>query len=175
MIGTIAAIVAFVIAAVLAFAATKPDVLRVQRAISIKAPPEKIFPLIDDLHNWAAWSPWEKLDPAMKKTHSGAAHGKGAVYAWEGNAKVGAGRMEITDLSQPSKVTIKLDFLKPLEGHNTAEFTLETQGDATQVSWTMVGPARFISKVMQVFFSMDRMIGKNFEDGLASLKRIAET
>lgn len=175
MIGTIAAIVAFVIAAVLAFAATKPDVLRVQRAISIKAPPEKIFPLIDDLHNWAAWSPWEKLDPAMKKTHSGAAHGKGAVYAWEGNAKVGAGRMEITDLSRPSKVTIKLDFIKPLEGHNTAEFTLETQGDATQVSWTMVGPARFISKVMQVFFSMDRMIGKNFEDGLASLKRIAET
>ena len=175
MIGTIAAVVGFVIAAVLVFATTKPDVLRVRRSISIKAPPERIFPLINDLHNWAAWSPWEKLDPAMKKTHSGAAQGKGAVYAWEGNAKVGAGRMEITNLSQPSKVTIKLDFIKPLEGHNTAEFTLDAQGDATQVTWSMVGPARFITKVMQVFFSMDRMIGKNFEDGLASLKRIAET
>ncbi len=174
MIKIISIVVVVLLAAVLIFAATKPDAFRVERATSIKAPPEKIFTLINDFHNWPAWSPWEKLDPAMKRSHSGATNGKGAVYEWEGNSKVGQGRMEIQDTSSPSKVTIKLDFLKPFEAHNTAEYTLETKGDATKVIWAMYGPSPFMSKVMQVFASMDSMVGKDFETGLANLKAIAE-
>jgi hypothetical protein len=159
---------------ILAYAATKPDSFRVQRSISINAPSEKVFPLINDFHNWSAWSPWEKLDPAMKRTYSGAASGKGAVYAWEGNSEVGAGRMEIIESAPPSKVLIKLDFTQPFEAHNTTEFTIGGKGGATQVTWAMYGPSPYLSKVMQVFVSMDRMIGKDFESGLANLKRVAE-
>ena len=108
----VVAVLAVGIGAVLAIAATKPDTSRVQRSAAIKAPPEKIFPLINDFHRWDAWSPWEKMDPAMKRTHSGAASGKGAVYEWEGNDKVGKGRMEIAESSPPSKVAIKLDFAR---------------------------------------------------------------
>ncbi len=174
MIKTIAVAIAVLIAAILAFAATKPDTFRVERAAEIKAPPEKIFALINDFHQWPAWSPWEKMDPAMRRTHSGAASGKGAVYEWEGNSKVGQGRMEITDAAAPSKLIIKLDFLKPFEGHNNAEYTLQTKGDTTRLTWAMYGPSPFVSKVMQVFVSMDSMIGKDFEAGLANLKAIAE-
>jgi uncharacterized protein YndB with AHSA1/START domain len=174
MIKTVAAIVAVLAAAVLALAAFKPDTFHVQRSISIKAPPAKIFALIDNFRNWDAWSPWEKLDPALKRTFSGAASGKGAVYEWEGNRKVGSGRMEITESSPSSRIVIKLDFIKPPEGHNVAEFTLEEQGDSTRVTWTMQGPAPFISKVIQVFLSMDAMIGQNFETGLENMKTVAE-
>ena len=174
MLKTIAIVVVVLVGALLAFAATKPDTFRVQRAASIKAPPEKIFPLINDLHSWGAWSPWEKLDPAMKRTHSGAASGKGAVYQWEGNGEVGAGRMEIVEASPPSAVRIKLDFLKPFEAHNFAEFTLEPKGDATDVRWTMYGPNTYVSKLMSVFFNMDSMVGKYFESGLANLKAATE-
>ena len=174
MLKTIAIVVVVLVGALLAFAATKPDTFRVQRAASIKAPPEKIFPLINDLHSWGAWSPWEKLDPAMKRTHSGAASGKGAVYQWEGNGEVGAGRMEIVEASPPSAVRIKLDFLKPFEAHNFAEFTLEPKGDATNVTWTMYGPNTYVSKLMSVFFNMDSMVGKYFESGLANLKAATE-
>ncbi|HXB22722.1 MAG TPA: SRPBCC family protein [Candidatus Solibacter sp.] len=168
----IAAVV--LLAALLAYAATKPGAFRVERATSIKAPQERIFALINDFHRWDSWSPWEKLDPAMKRTHGGATSGKGAVYEWEGNGKVGAGRMEITDTSPSSKVTIKLDFIKPFEGHNVAEFALDPKGDSTNVTWAMHGPNRYIGKVMSVFINMDRMIGKDFETGLANLKTIAE-
>jgi hypothetical protein len=161
------------IAIVLGLAATKPDSFQVQRSASMQAPPEKVVGLIDDFHNWGSWSPWEKLDPAMKKTFSGADSGKGSRYAWEGNSKVGAGRMEILDAT-PSKVTVKLDFLKPFETHNLAEFTLAPQGQATQVTWVMRGPSPFVSKIMQVFVSMDGLIGKDFETGLANLKNVAE-
>src|SRR5216683_7040172 len=157
----IGGIVAVLLAAVLIYAATKPDVFRVQRAASIKAPPEKIAAALSDFHGWEAWSPWEKMDPAMKRTYSGAASGKGAAYAWEGNSKVGEGRMEITEASPPSKVTIRLDFIKPFEGHNIAEFTLEPKGDSTNVSWAMHGPTPYIAKIISVFVSMDRMIGKD--------------
>jgi carbon monoxide dehydrogenase subunit G len=162
------------VAALLGFAAIKPDAFRVQRAAGIKAPPEKILPLINDFHNWGSWSPWEKLDPALKRTYSGAASGQGAVYEWEGNKKVGQGRMEIMESSPPSKITIKLDFLKPFEAHNTAEFMLERQGDSTAVTWTMHGRQPYMIKVMSLFFSMDKMIGKDFETGLANLKSITE-
>ena len=167
-------VVVIVLAAVLIFAATRPDTFRVQRATSIKAPPEKIFALIDDFHNWGSWSPYEKLDPAMKRTQSGAASGKGAVYEWQGDSKVGQGRMEITDASAPSKVVIQLDFIKPFEAHNIAEFTLEPKGDSTNVTWAMHGPAPFVTKVIGLFCNMDKMIGKDFETGLANLKALAE-
>jgi uncharacterized protein YndB with AHSA1/START domain len=174
MFKKIAIVVTVLVAAVLGFALTKPDSFTVQRTVTIKAPPDKIFPLINDFHGWSSWSPWENVDPAMKRTHSGAATGQGAVYEWDGNSKVGKGRMEITEAAPPSKVTIKLDFLKPIEGHNIAEFTLEPQGDSTNVTWAMRGPSPFISKVFQVFISMDSMLGKEFETGLANMKSAAE-
>jgi uncharacterized protein YndB with AHSA1/START domain len=174
MLQKTAIVVLVLIAALLAFAATKPDSFRVQRTASIKAPPEKIFPLISDLKSWAAWSPWEKIDPAMKRTHSGAPSGKGAVYAWEGNREIGAGRMEILDAAAPARVTIRLEFVKPFEAQNFAEFTLQPQGEATNVTWAMYGPSTYVSKLMSVFFDMDAMIGEKFAAGLANLKAAAE-
>lgn len=174
MFKTVLIVIVALIAAIFIYAATKPDTFRVQRTVNIKAPAEKIFPLIDDLHSWSAWSPFEKLDPAMKKTFSGSASGKGAGYEWEGNSRAGKGSMEITESTPPSKITIKLDFAKPMEGHNTAEFTLEGRGDTTDVTWAMYGPTPFISKLMQVFLNMDTLIGKEFENGLANLKTLAE-
>jgi uncharacterized protein YndB with AHSA1/START domain len=178
IIAIIAVVLAIVVAIVLILAATKPNTFSVQRATAVRAPPERIFPLINDFHQWGSWSPYENKDPAMKRSFSGAADGKGAVYGWEGNKDVGSGRMEIMDTSKPSKIVIKLDFFTPFEGHNTAEFTMLPQGDATSlttnVTWLMHGPAPFMSKVMQVFINLDNMIGKDFEIGLANLKRLTE-
>ena len=174
IIAIIAVVLVIAIAVVLILAATKPDTFSVRRAATVKAPPEKIFSLINDFHQWGTWSPYENKDPAMKRTYSGANSGKGAVYAWDGNKNVGSGRMEILDTSVPSKIVIKLDFFKPFEGHNTAEFTMLPRGDATNLTWVMRGPAPFMSKVMQVFMNIDKMIGKDFEVGLANLKKITE-
>jgi uncharacterized protein YndB with AHSA1/START domain len=174
IIAIIAVVLALAIAIVLILAATKPDSFSVQRVTSIMAPPEKVFPWINDFHQWKSWSPYENKDPAMKRSYSGAADGKGAIYGWEGNKNVGSGRMEILDSSTPSKIVIKLDFFTPFEGHNTAEFTMLPQGDATNVIWLMHGPAPFMHKVMQVFMNLDNMIGKDFEVGLANLKNISE-
>ena len=178
VIAIIAAVIALAVAIVLILAIRKPDTFRVQRVATIKAPAESIFSLINDFRRWGSWSPWENKDPAMKRTFSGADRGKGAVYAWDGNKNVGSGRMEILDTSVPSKIVIKLDFFKPFEGHNTAEFTMLPQGGATNigtiVTWAMYGPAPFMSKMMQVFMNIDNMIGKDFEAGLANLKKLAE-
>ena len=174
IIAIIAVVLAIVIAIVLILAATKPNTFSVRRATTVKAPPERIFPLINDFRQWGSWSPYENKDPAMKRSYSGAADGKGAVYGWEGNKNVGSGRMEILDTSEPSKIVIKLDFFTPFEGHNTAEFTMLPQGGATNLTWLMHGPAPFMSKVMQVFINLDNMIGKDFEIGLANLKRLTE-
>jgi hypothetical protein len=177
MFETIVAIMillAVAIAAVLMLAARKPDSFSVGRDAVIHAAPEKIFTLISDFRQWSGWSPWEQRDPAMKRSFSGAERGKGAVYAWDGNRNVGAGRMEILEAAAPSRVLIKLDFIKPFEGHNTAEFTMLPQGGATTISWVMKGSAPFMAKVMHVFINMDRMIGKDFEAGLANLKKLAE-
>ncbi len=174
LIAIVAVVLVLAIAIVLILAATKPDTFGVQRAALVKATPEKIFPLISDFHQWGSWSPYEHKDPAMKRAFSGAASGKGAVYAWDGNKNIGSGRMEILDASAPSKIVIKLDFFTPLEGHNTAEFTMLPQGDATKLTWLMHGPAPFIGKIMHVFINMDRMIGKDFEIGLANLKALTE-
>jgi uncharacterized protein YndB with AHSA1/START domain len=163
------------IAIILAVATTKPDTFRVQRMASINAPPEKVFALVNDLDRWQAWSPYEKKDPAMKRSRSGPAAGKGAVYAWEGNGEVGKGRMVIADASPPSRVTIDLEFEKPFEARNVVVFTMEPKGDATDVTWAMQGPAPLISKILQVFCDMDAMVGTDFEAGLANLKKLAET
>jgi len=173
MIRKIALAVAALVLVVLAYAATRPDSFRVERSASVQAPPEAVYALIDDFHRWEAWSPYERLDPAMEKTFSGAASGRGAVYAWEGR-KSGAGRMEITEASSASRVLIRLDFTRPFRASNTAEFTLEPRGDTTRVTWAMYGPSPYVSKVMGVFFDMDRMIGRDFEAGLADLKAAAE-
>ena len=148
-------ILAIAITVVLILAATKPDRFSVQREITMRAPADKIFPLINDFHRWVAWSPWEHRDPALKRSYSGAASGKGAVYAWDGNKNVGSGRMEILESTVPSKIVIQLDFLKPFEAHNTAEFTMLPQGDGTHVIWLMHGPAPFVNKLMQVFMNLD--------------------
>jgi uncharacterized protein YndB with AHSA1/START domain len=158
----------------LALAAMRPNSFRVERSTTIVAPAEKVFALINDFHQWAAWSPWEKLDPALKRSYGGAAAGKGAIYEWEGNSKAGTGRMEIIDAAVPSGVRIKLDFIKPFKAQNTAEFTLEPQGGSTHVSWAMFGPSPFVTKIMGVFVSMDALVGKDFEKGLAHMKAAAE-
>ena len=172
----IAVVVIVAVAALLIFAATRPDEFAVQRRIVIAADAAKIYPFIADFRQWPAWSPWEKLDPAMKRTLSGSAEGRGAIYAWEGSGKVGAGRMEIKEAAVPSKVRIQLDFIRPFEGHNVTDFTLLPGGDggSTEVTWLMQGPAPFVSKLMGVFVNMDTMIGKDFETGLANLKAAAE-
>ena len=174
----IAAVIAVIVAGLLIYAATRPDTFRVQRTVTIKAPPEKIFALINDLRSWSLWSPYEKKDPAMKRTFSGAASGKGAIYEWDGDKNVGKGRMEITEATPSAKVLIKLDFIKPFEGHNTAEFTMEPRSDGTVVTWAMYGPCPYIAKVMGVvmglFMNMDDMIGNDFAAGLANLKAAAE-
>jgi carbon monoxide dehydrogenase subunit G len=171
---TLAIAIVVVIVALLGFAATRPDTFSVQRMTTIHAPADKVFALINDFHRWGEWSPWEKLDPEMKRSFSGAAAGPGTVYEWTGSAKVGAGRMEILKASPASQIDIKLDFIKPFEGHNITEFTLTPQGEDTQVRWGMHGPAPFVSKLMGVFVSMDSMIGKDFEAGLANMKSAAE-
>jgi hypothetical protein len=174
IIAVIAIVLAIAIAIILIVAATKPNAFSIQRATIVKAAPERIFPLINDFHQWGTWSPYENKDPAMKRSYSGAASGQGAVYAWEGNKNVGSGRMEILQATAPSKIVIKLDFFAPFEGHNTAEFTMLPQGDATNVTWLMHGPLPFMGKVMHVFINMDRMVGKDFEAGLINLKRLTE-
>lgn len=174
MLKKIAIVILVLLAGVLIYAATRPDTFEVHRSATIKASPEKIFALLNDFHSWPTWSPWEKLDPAMKRTYSGAASGKGAVYAWEGSSQVGAGRMEMIESTPASKIGIQLDFIRPFEGHNVAEFTLVPNGDSTTVTWAMHGPNRYIGKLMSVFFNMDKMVGGDFEKGLANLKQIAE-
>ncbi|MEC5387420.1 SRPBCC family protein [Uliginosibacterium sp. H3] len=161
-------------ALVFVLAMTKPDTFRVQRTVRIQAAHDKVFSFINDFHNWGAWSPYEKLDPAMQRIFSGAPSGVGAVYEWSSAGKAGAGRMEITEPAVATRIGIKLDFFKPFEAHNTAEFLVVPQGDATEVTWAMFGPAPFLSKVMQVFFNLDNMIGRDFEVGLQNLKSVAE-
>jgi uncharacterized protein YndB with AHSA1/START domain len=174
-VAIVGVLLAVAVAVVLVLAANKPDVFQVARATTIKAPPDRIFPLINDFRKWGAWSPYEKKDPEMKRTYGGAESGKGAVYAWEGDSNVGQGRMEIADSSPPSKIVLKLDFVKPFEAHNTVEFTLNPEGDSTVVRWAMHGPAPYMAKIVHLFFDMDSMVGKDFEAGLANLKTAAES
>jgi uncharacterized protein YndB with AHSA1/START domain len=174
MIETIALVIAGLIGALLAFAATKPDTFRVERSRRINAPPERVFSHINDLAKWAAWSPWEPMDPAMKKTLSGPPAGKGAVCEWMGNHKVGHGRMEILESVPASRILMKLDFFKPFEAHNQAEFNLVADGGATRVTWAMSGPQPYMAKVMSLVFNCEKMVGPQFETGLANLQTLVE-
>lgn len=167
-------VVAVGIVVVLILAAMKPDQFRVQRSAAIKAPPDKIYPLIADFKAWMAWSPYETKDPEVKRTYGPATAGKGATYAWDGNGNVGAGNMLITDAPPPSKVAIDLNMTKPLTAHNKVEFTLTPAGDSTTVTWSMRGDTPYWAKVIHVFFNMDKMVGGDFEAGLAKLKSVAE-
>lgn len=170
----ILAILAASVGGLLAYAKTRPTAFRVARSTRIDASPDAIRPLVADFRRWTAWSPYENIDPALKRTYGGAPSGTGAVYAWEGNAKVGTGRMEITG-DEPSKVTLKLDFMKPFEASNVAEFTFTPSGDGTDVTWAMSGEYNFMSKLMGIFVDMDRLVGKDFEAGLANLKSTLES
>ena len=173
MVLTILLSVAALVAIVLALAASKPDHFRVERSTVIGAPPDRVFALLNNFQAWRRWSPWEGRDPDMQRTQSGPAEGVGAVYGWEGNKEVGKGRMEIRAATPPSRLEIQLDFLAPFEAHNTTEFTLQPDGTGTRVTWAMFGPSPFMSKLMMVFMSMDKMVGKDFEQGLANLTREA--
>jgi uncharacterized protein YndB with AHSA1/START domain len=163
------------IVVILILAAMKPDVLRLERRATINATPDTVFAFLNDFHRWLHWSPWEGLDPALRRTHSGATAGKGAVYAWEGNKKVGQGQMEILESTPPSRLMVKLDFIKPFEAHNMVEFHLTpAAGGGTDIVWSMQGPQPFATKMFSVIMPMEKLIGKDFEKGLASLKRVSE-
>lgn len=174
MLKKIAIGAAALLAIILVMATMQPGSFAVTRSVTVSAAPEKIAPLIADFHNWPRWSPWEKLDPGMQRTFSGAQNGKGAVYSWKGNSDVGSGRMEIINVELPRNIVIKLDFKEPIESSSVTDFVLQPQGAATTVTWNMRGPMPFISKIMSVFISMDKMIGKDFEKGLSQLKAEAE-
>ncbi|MGZ5383327.1 MAG: SRPBCC family protein [Acidimicrobiia bacterium] len=146
----------------------------VERSTTIHAPAELIFAHIADFHRWTAWSPWEGLDPDMRRTYSGPDSGPGATYAWAGNRKTGEGRMEITDEVEPSRVQVALDFLKPFRSSSTTTFDLTPEGESTRVTWTMTGLRTLMTRVMGIFTSMDKMIGPDFEKGLERLKTVAE-
>jgi len=167
-------LLAAAIAVVLILASFQPDTFRVKRSVTIQAPAEAIYPHIVDFRKWPGWSPFEKMDPAMKKSYSGVGSGTGAVYEWDGNSSAGKGRSEITEAVAPSKVAMNLHFDRPFKCDNTVLFTLEPQGAATTVTWDMQGPSAFMSKVMGVFINMERMVGSQFEEGLGNLKMIAE-
>lgn len=167
-------IVLILVIGFLIYASTRPDTFRVERTGVIGAPAETVYGHIVNFHDWVAWSPWEKLDPNMKKTFGGTDGTVGATYAWVGNDKVGEGSMTITELTPVSKVGIKLDFLKPFKSTSATTFTLAPEGNGTKVTWTMEGRNNFMSKVMCIFMDMDKMVGGDFEKGLVSLKAVSE-
>lgn len=150
------------------------DTFKVERSTTVQAPAQSVYNEIVDFHNWTSWSPWEDLDPNLKRTYSGAGSGQGAVYNWSGNRKAGEGRMEITEVAEASKVQVALDFLKPFKSSSVTTFALQPEGDSTRVTWTMTGAKTFATKLMGLFTSMDKMIGPDFEKGLARLKAVAE-
>lgn len=157
------------------FAMTRPNEFTIRRSIAIHALPERVFGLINDFRQWPKWSPWEKLDPALKRTMSGAESGTGSVYEWEGNKQVGAGRMQIVSSAPYSTIDIKLSFLRPFRAENRTLFTLVPQDQGTYVTWEMSGENNLMLKIMGMLMSMDRMVGRDFEKGLAAMKAEAES
>jgi uncharacterized protein YndB with AHSA1/START domain len=170
----LAGLLAVTVIVVLGIAATKPATFRVERTATIAAPPSAVFANLEDFHRWPAWSPWEKLDPQMDRTYSGAPHGKGAIYTWHGNKEVGQGRMTISETRDNELVQIRLEFLEPFPADNVTTFTLGAVANGTDVHWIMEGPNSFMGKVISVFADMDHLIGGDFERGLADLKGASE-
>jgi hypothetical protein len=154
--------------------AGQPDEFKISRSAKISAPPEKVFPHVNDFHKWEAWSPWAKLDPACKNNFKGATAGKGSIFSWDGNKKVGAGRMTITESRPSDLIRIKLEFFRPFKAVNTAEFTFIPDSDQTVLNWSMFGKNNFMGKVMGLFMNCDKMVGGDFEKGLAAMKSVAE-
>jgi uncharacterized protein YndB with AHSA1/START domain len=177
----ILSVLAILVLAVLAYATTRPDRIHLQRSILIAAPPETIFPLLDDFHNWKAWAPGDKDDRTMARTYSGAARGMGATSEWRGSGSTGAGRMAITDEVPHTRVVVTVDFARPFVAHNINTFTLEQVGPGTltspqltKVTWSFDGSNVYLMRVMGVFVNLDHFMGKHFEDGLANLRAAAE-
>jgi hypothetical protein len=162
------------IAGLLALISTRPDTFRLERSTVVAAAPGAVFVLVNDFHRWQAWSPWDRMDPSMKRTYEGPSSGLGASYSWVGNSKVGEGRMTIVDSRAPGTVGIDIEFLKPMAARNAITFTAVPTEGGTRVTWAMTGQNNFVAKGMQLVMDMDRMVGPDFERGLASLKQLAE-
>jgi uncharacterized protein YndB with AHSA1/START domain len=174
MLKTILVALAVIIVVLVVIVALQPSDFRVTRSITISAPPPAVFAQVNDFHKWEAWNPWGKIDPAMKQTYEGAPAGVGAIYTWAGNNEVGEGRMTITD-SRPSElIRVKLEFFKPFAATNTAEFTFKPEGNQTLVTWSMFGEKNFMAKAVHLVMNMDKMIGGQFEKGLADMKSVVE-
>jgi uncharacterized protein YndB with AHSA1/START domain len=167
-------LLAVALAALILVASRKPDTFRIARSIRIDAPASAIYPHIASMQAFTRWSPWQAKDPAMTQSFGPVAEGLGASMDWSGNSKVGQGRMEVTAVEPPSRIAYKLNFLKPMRAENMAEFTLKEAGGATDVTWAMTGASPFTSKVFDTLMNMDRMVGRDFEEGLANLKAISE-
>jgi len=168
-IGLVVIVVVFVV-----IVALQPSEFRVARTATISAPPPAVFARVNDFHKWAAWNPWGKIDPAMKQAYDGAPAGTGAIYTWTGNNEVGEGRMTITESRPSDLIRIKLEFFKPFAATNTAEFTFKPEGNQTAVTWSMTGQNNFMAKAVHLFMNMDKMVGGQFEQGLASMKSLVE-
>jgi hypothetical protein len=166
--------VAAVIVLFLIVVATRPANFRITRSASMAASPQAVFAQVNDLHNWEAWSPWAKLDPAAKRTYEGAPVGPGAVFKWAGNNKIGEGAITIVESRPGDFVRIRLEFLKPFKATNLAEFEFKPAGQLTSVNWSMTGTYNFMSKAFGLFVNMDKMVGGDFEKGLANLKAVVE-
>jgi uncharacterized protein YndB with AHSA1/START domain len=175
MLKKIVAVVITLVVALLAIVALQPSEFSISRTASIAAPPAEVFAQVNDLHHWEAWSPWAKLDPAMKQSYEGPPAGTGAISSWAGNKEVGEGRMTIVDSRTNELVRIKLEFLEPFEGTSDTEFTFKPEGDQTSVTWRMSGKNNFMAKAAHLFMNMEKMIGGNFEKGLAQLKSVVES
>jgi len=174
MIKKILIVVAVIVVVFLVVVAMQPADYRVERHASISAPPETVFPQVNDFHKWEAWSPWAKLDPAAKNIFEGPPAGTGAIFAWAGNSKVGEGKMTITESHPNDLVRIKLEFIKPFPSVCTTEFSFKPEGSQTAVTWTMAGQNNFMAKAFCLFMNMDKMVGGDFERGLAQMKTVAE-
>lgn len=170
----ILAIVVVIVIVLVVIVALQPGDFRVARSTLVSAPPPAVFAQVNDFHKWNAWNPWGKIDPSMKQSYEGASAGPGAVYIWNGNKEVGEGRMTITDTRPSDLVRVRLEFFKPFAATNTAEFTFVPEGNQTRVTWSMFGEKNFMAKAVHLFMNMDKMIGGQFEKGLADLKTAAE-
>ena len=172
-------LIAFVVLVVafLVVVAMQPSEFRITRSATMSAPVTNVFSQVNNFHNWEAWSPWAKLDPAMKQTYEGPEAGAGAIYSWDGNSEVGAGRMTLLESRTNELIRIKLEFLRPFESVNSTDFSFQPQGeksDQTTVTWTMDGKNNFVSKAFCLFMDMDKMVGGDFEKGLAQMKALVE-
>jgi hypothetical protein len=172
---TILLIVAAIVVVFVGVVAVQPPDFRISRSTTIDAPPSALFAQVNDFHNWEAWSPWAKLDPAAKNSFEGASAGTGAIFKWSGNDQIGEGKMTVTESRPDELVRIKLEFVRPFEDTSTAEFTFQPEGNGTVVTWSMYGRKKFINKAICLFMDMDKMLGGEFEKGLAQMKTVAET